>query len=462
MKSSTAFLALAAAVNASPISKREYPWDTKESLCSSKSHLLMTAEGADQLWEETGAGDELDRQIMSQWEHEVNWVFNIENALTKGSGKATMASCGVIGGTCTAMNVKSCEEHFDLYGTNDDPLLDPIGRVSYWIFQAVMGMQKKFTMLKNALIDETIVANLLIGQMVEEFGGKEDQTGDVLKWLSAAMGLGSTIGGLVPGAGDTVSTGFDIMGGIFDIIAEETAPEEIDQGSISAALAGVFSAASKQIETTMRLAAGNLRTKEGETIETFNKLPAANKYGPWIHSPITKFFNGGWFLLDEISDPVGELIRSFSGSIQPKIANNVMKAANLRLVGDKRIGSQEDCGYATGRQWMSFKDSENYCFYLMKFDEHGMHGAKWTEAGEDVYANMAKYKLGLRDPYYRAIIDCATSGEEGLNLDNLGFNNIPVCFFDLEAFFLEHNDAPECTSNMINKSCNPIKATPIE
>ncbi|KAM0229441.1 hypothetical protein ACHAPO_009985 [Fusarium lateritium] len=460
MKSSTAFLALAAAVNASPISKRDHPWDTKDGLCKDKAWLLDTPEGASQVWEETGAGDELDIQIMGQWEHEVNWLFNLEHAINNGSGNLGMSGCGLIDSTdCLPQGAPSCEEHFDKFGTSGDPLKDPIGRTSYWILQAIKGMHSKFQMLHGKLLEETLVTNLEIGQMVTDFHGNEDKTEDVLKWLSAAVGLGSTIGGLVPGAGESISTGFDIMGGVFDIIAEETKPEEIDQATISSALGAIFKATSEKLKKTMRLATGTLL--KDESPDVFNTLPASSKYGPWIHSPITKFFNGGWFLLSDRSEPVQSLINAISGNIKPKIANNVMKAANLRLVADKRIGSQEDCGYATGRQWMNLRDSESYCFYIARLDEHGVYGEKYDEAAEDIYANMAKYGLGNRDPYYRAILDCATSGAEGLNLENLGFNNIPICFFDLPAYWLERNDGPECTSNFVNKACNPTKSSPI-
>ncbi|RBR19539.1 uncharacterized protein FIESC28_05534 [Fusarium coffeatum] len=469
MKSATALLALTVVANASPISKiskregeGEWPWSTKESLCQNKAWLLRTAKGAEQVWDETGAGDELDRQLMAQWEHQKNWLTNMENEATGGvKGKFSMGGCGVIGGECSVMGIHDCEEQFDKYGTKADGSENPIGKVSYWIFQAVKGMQNKFTILRNKLVEETIVTNLLIGEMVEAFQGNEEHTEEVFKWLSAAIGLGSTVGGLIPGAGEGISTGLDIMGGIFDIIAEETKPEEIDQGTISSALADLFTKTSSQIDKTMRLATGVIDETKGETVETIDTLPSVNKYGPWIHNQVTRFFNGGWFLLDDTSKPVDVLINSITGSIKPKIANNVMKAAGLRLVADKRIANQEDCGYATGRQWMKLKDSQEYCFYIMRHKPQGMHGETWAEATEDVYVNMAKYNLQLRDPYYRAIVDCATSGQDGLDLANLGFNNIPVCFFNLEAFFIEHNDGPECNSNMINKVCNPIKATPI-
>lgn len=108
---------------------------------------------------------------------------------------------------------------------------------------------------------------------------------------------------------------------------------------------------------------------------------------------------------------------------------------------------------------MNVKGIEQYCFYLMKYEAQGMHGETWTEATEDIYGSMAEYKLGLRDPYYRAIV--ALSSKKALKLDNLGWNNFPICFFNLEAFFIEHNDGPECNSNLINKVCNPIKASAI-
>lgn len=111
-----------------------------------------------------------------------------------------MSGCGLIASTeCLPQGAESCEEHFDKYGTSGDPLKDPIGRTSYWIFQAIKGMHSKFQMLHSELVEQTIITNLQIGEMVADFQGAEDKTEDVLKWLSAAVGLGSTIGGLVPG-----------------------------------------------------------------------------------------------------------------------------------------------------------------------------------------------------------------------------------------------------------------------
>lgn len=48
-------------------------------------------------------------------------------------------------------------------------------------------------------------------------------------------------------------------------------------------------------------------------------------------------------------------LNSVYSNIQPKVANNVMKAAKFYLVADKRRTGREDCGYATGRQWMALE-----------------------------------------------------------------------------------------------------------
>jgi hypothetical protein len=244
---------------------------------------------------------------------------------------------------------------------------------------------------------------------------------------------------------------------MFSAVADKTAPEEIDTSTISGALVELFVASANQIDATLKLAVG-----KANNVEDFKALPNPKPDNDWYKSPVAKFFSTGWFLLNDDSLAVDYAIQSITENIKPKIASNVMKAANLRLVADKRIHSQEDCGTATGRQWMSLRDGEEYCFYVMRYKPFGgNYGESWTEAEEDVYTNMAKYNLGNRDPYYRAVLDCALSADKALNTDNLGFNNIPVCFFDLEAFFIDYNDAPECTSNLINKICPPVKATPI-
>ncbi|SPJ76036.1 uncharacterized protein FTOL_05767 [Fusarium torulosum] len=462
MKSTITFLAFTAAVHSSPLQKRQdgnsHIWDNVDGFCNNQAGLLRDPEGAAKVWENTTAGNELDIFIAQSWEHELNWLLNLEDNVVGGvSGGPTVGGCGTTEGSCNPLGGIDCQGQFNQYGTDKDGNEHIIGKTSYWIFQAAKGMQSKFRMLKEKLTSDTMVAGFLIPSMVKDFEGNEDQTSDVMKWLAAAVGFGGILGGSTPVAGPYISASTGILGGIFSAVADKTAPEDIDTSTISGALVELFVASANQIDATLRLAVGS-----ANSVEDFKALPNPKPDDDWYKSPVAKFFSTGWFLLNDDSLAVDYAIKSITENIKPKIANNVMKAANLRLVADKRIHSQEDCGYATGRQWMSLRDGEDYCFYVMRYKPFGgNYGESWTEAEEEVYTNMAKYNLGNRDPYYRAVLDCAVSADKALRVDNLGFNSIPVCFFDLEAFFIDHNDAPECTSNLINKICPPIKATAI-
>ncbi|KAH6954481.1 hypothetical protein DER45DRAFT_540613 [Fusarium avenaceum] len=461
MKSTISFLALAAAVHSSPLQKRQDPnghvWDNVDTFCSNQAYLLRDPAGAAQVWESTSAGNELDVFIASQWvaEHEPNWLLNLEDRVVGGvSGGATVGGCGTIQGSCNPLGGIDCKEQFNKYGVDKDGNENIIGKTSYWIFLAVKGMQAKFRMLKDKLTSDTMVAGFLIPSMVKDFEGNEDQTSDIMKWLAAAIGFGGALGGNMPVAGPYLSTGAGILGGIFSAVADKTAPEAIDTSTISGALASLFVATAGQIDSTLNLAVGG-----ATNIDDFKALPNPKPDDDWYKSPVAKFFSTGWFLLNDDSLAVDNAIKSITENIKPKIANNVMKAANLRLVADKRIHSQEECGTTTGRQWMTLREGEDYCFYIMRYKPSGgNYGESWTEAEEDVYTNMAKYNLGNRDPYYHAVLDCALSADKALQVDNLGFNSIPVCYFDLEAFFIDHK---ECNSNLINKICPPVEATPI-
>ncbi|KAI6760278.1 hypothetical protein HG530_009138 [Fusarium avenaceum] len=408
MKSTTTLLALAAAAHASPLVMRQdenqntYVWDNVDAMCKDKAWLLDTPEGAAQVWKDTAADTELDVQILTQWEHEVNWARNLENKVTGGvSGDFTLTDCGVTGTPCNPLGGMNCEDMYNKYGIDKDGNENITGKTAYWIFKAVRGLQVKFIMLQNKLRDATIMTGFSIDSMVSDFGGDQKGTEDVLKWMSAALGLGQTIAGLAPGAGTAFETASGILGGVFDIVAEEVKPEEIDTADISAALVSIFKKTGDRIDDILRLAVGNTKN-----IEDFDRLPDPTGGDPWYKSRVTKFFSTGWFLL--AND--GEVVQSAIGSITQR----------------------------SGR------------------------GGNWAEATEDVYENMAKYNLGNREPFYRGILDCALSENKDLQLDNLGFNRIPVCFFDLEAHFIDGNDDPKCNNPALNAVCDPLKTEPIQ
>lgn len=132
-------------------------------------------------------------------EHELKWLLNLEDNVVRGvSGGPTVGGSGTTEGECRPLGGMNCEHQFNKYGTDKDGNEHILGKTSYWIFQAVEGMQANFRMLKEKLTSETMVAGFSISTIVDDFQGKEDQTSDVLKWLAAAVGFGGTLGGNVP------------------------------------------------------------------------------------------------------------------------------------------------------------------------------------------------------------------------------------------------------------------------
>jgi hypothetical protein len=90
------------------------------------------------------------------------------------------------------MNNIECTQQYDTYGKDDDIL----SKNSYWIFQAAKGMHSKLKALKAKITEKTIISGLRIGQMVTDFGGNEDDTGDMVKWLASASAIGGALSGL--------------------------------------------------------------------------------------------------------------------------------------------------------------------------------------------------------------------------------------------------------------------------
>ncbi|KAF4453910.1 hypothetical protein F53441_3435 [Fusarium austroafricanum] len=458
MKSTTALLALAAVADASPlasrISKRHDVMDSKETYC--KGWDLRTAEGVDKLWDESDAGVDLELFInshpASQTDHQKNWMQNIEKVISGGGdGRSGSSGCGIIGSTCNPMGGISCQDQFDKYGKTF------IGKSSYWSFQAVKGMHSKFNELHRMLTTETIVSGLKIDQMIKDFEGSESEPGNVKGWFAAAATMGNALGGLIPG-GSAASAGLGLVGGLMSGLALE---DKKDNGAatISASLADMFKAASVKLEDTVRIATGG-----GKNDDEYNSLPAP-KWDTY-QTKIAKFFNGGWFLLDDDVETVRVTLGSITNNIQKKVANDVMKAGKLHLVADKFSGaseSREKCGFKTGRQWLPLRDGEEYCFYIMRHDQHGNGG--WAEVGDDIYKKMADFGLGDREPYYKALIDCALNKGDNDDVDtsNLVQGEIPRCFFNMPAVFVEPKGGKACGSPFDSHNCvSAKKSSPLK
>ncbi|RKL38680.1 hypothetical protein BFJ70_g6315 [Fusarium oxysporum] len=244
---------VAAAVHASPLTKRQdnkVPdvWENKDTLC--KGWVLSTPEEADRLWMETKAGNQLGFFLREQ---------------------------------PGPMNNIECTEQYEKYSTDDS-----LSKTSYWIFQAAKGMHSKFKGLKTKITEKTIISGLRIGQIVTDFGGNEDDTGDMVKWLASARTMGAALSGLSTNVGFAV--GFNILGGIFSSFGN-LKQEEIDRGTISAGLADLFEAAVDRLDETMRIVMG------GGTEDQYNALKTPNP-DPY-KKPVANFFNGSFFLLND-------------------------------------------------------------------------------------------------------------------------------------------------------------------
>ncbi|KAF4337516.1 hypothetical protein FBEOM_8614 [Fusarium beomiforme] len=451
MKSTTALLALAAVTEGSPLSSRQNPDDIfndKQKLC--KGWDLRSAEGVEKLWTDTAAGVSLDLFIKSQWEHENSWLKNLEDYVMSGTdGRSGASGCALLGSACDPLGGISCEEQFDKYGKS------VVGKNSYWNFQAVKGMHGKFAELHRQLTTETLINDLKIEQMLKDFGGADKPPSNMGGWLPAAAAMGGTIGGFVPGAGAGISAGMGILGSILSgLRLRDPIPNAAP--SIKAALADLFKAASVKLEDTLRIATGG-----GKNQDEYKSLPAPKEDN---FGPIAKFFDGGWFLLDDDIETVRVTLGSIVGNIQKKVANDVMKSSKLYLIADK-LGkdTREKCGNTPGHQWLPLPDGQEYCWYIMRNDPDKNRAGEWSEVGPDIYEKMAKFGLGDREPYYKALIDCSLNkgNKDEVDTSNLVWGQVPRCFFNMPVMFVEPDNSVGCGGPFDHQECDYRKATPI-
>ncbi|KAF4987467.1 hypothetical protein FDECE_15422 [Fusarium decemcellulare] len=448
MKLPFALLAFTAFTDASPIlSERGDPWESKETLCTWSTR---TPEEVERVWEQTAAGVQLELFIKSHWQHQNSWLKNLESVIAGPIlGQSDAAGCGVLGeSTCAPNRDMACEVQYDKFGAS------PLGSTSYWIFRAVKGAHKKFRELDRVLVVSTLMGSLSIPDLIKDLGAPEDGSEKVLTWLSAAATMGGSVGGLAPGAGTSIGAGFGFLSGLFAGLAAEAKPEDIKAGKLQDSLSKALEASRTKLKNTLRIAVGG-----GTSEEEYKSLPAPM----WdtYETNVAKFFNGGWYLLDDDAAAVTAAFESVGNNVKTKVINEVMKSVGLHLVADTRpnADTQEKCGYAPGRQWMELKDGQFYCFYLMRSYSAGYKEPDWEEAGEIVYAKMAENYLGNRDAYYRAIINCALSGGGEVDPATLVWNEVPRCYFNLPAVFVKNGVRGDCASE--KKDCGYVQATPL-
>lgn len=195
---------------------------------------------------------------------------------------------------------------------------------------------------------------------------------------------------------------------------------------MTTSLIDAFVAASGALEKTLKITTGL-----GETEEDFLTLPAPHH--DLARSKIAKFFNGGWFLLEDSSQAVQDLFASVNGNLQRKVASDIMNGAGWELIVDRRehLDNEDKCRTQRGRHWLEFKDGKFHCFYIAKVTvEDGRHSKYRAaeEASEEFYDSMAKYGFTSEEDYYKSVLDCALNGGEDKELDmsNVAFGHTPA------------------------------------
>lgn len=92
------------------------------------------------------------------------------------------------------MDGETCDEHFDKYGGS------VYDGVTYWAFQAVKGMHSKFKELNRRLTKATLINDLKIAEIIDDFGGGDDGSSSTLATISAAFTMANGMASAVPGA----------------------------------------------------------------------------------------------------------------------------------------------------------------------------------------------------------------------------------------------------------------------
>jgi hypothetical protein len=206
--------------------------------------------------------------------------------------------------------------------------------------------------------------------------------------------------------------------------SSEQEREKVQGKDIKDALADMLDSTGESLRTTLRLAMG--AAKKGEN---YDNLPASVEY-PGTTSPVAKFFESGWWLVETDSGPVESIVDDMKVNLRRKVANNILKAAKYYLVANLNVERAADCG-DQGRQWLNY-DGTGYCFHLLKVEGNPHSKPIWSEPDADFYnVKMHNHHLGQRETYYKAILDCHKNGNSNKELEAGDITKPTRCFFNL-------------------------------
>lgn len=281
------------------------------------------------------------------------------------------------------------------------------------MFRAVEGLHSKLQALKGALVDATIINGLNIPEMLEEFEAAEPDPSEIFKWASFALSMGSTITGAIGGPAKPVEIVLNLASNVMD--AFEPDDPESDLANVTSALSSVYKAAAKGLEDMLWAATGH-----GDE-EDYEKLPAP--VDDTFETDIARFFNGGFWLLDDDTDIFQNIKNNTEDNIRYKLVDIALKAAEYHLFSDQRV-AEEDCN-RKGHQWMLFQ-GEHSCFSLFQAFEGHYRGAS-----EEIYDLMEKWGIPDRLTYYTFLNECAATGGDEIKSGVTGHLGVPTCFVNV-------------------------------
>lgn len=281
------------------------------------------------------------------------------------------------------------------------------------MFRAVEGLHSKLQALKGALVDATIISGLDIPTMLEEFEAAEPDPSEVFKWVSFALSIGSSITGLIGGPAEPVGVAMDIAATIIDAV--EPDDPESDLANVTSALSSVYEATSKGLGKMLWVATGH------GTKQDYYELPAP--VDDTFETDIARFFNGGFWLLDDDVDIIRDMRDNMEANIKYKLVDIALKAAEYQLFSDQRV-TEEECD-RKGQQWMLFQ-GEHSCFSLFQpFEDH------YRGASEEIYDLMEKWGIPDRLTYYTFLNECAATGGDEIKSGVTGHLGVPTCFVNV-------------------------------
>lgn len=117
--------------------------------------------------------------------------------LDEDGGRSDASGCSSIAGHCDPAEGVSCHEFVERAEANGRE--EWFIRDSYWVLQSVKGMHSKFGELSRLMTKDTLVAGFRIPEMIEAFSGSNENAAEALTWIAAAIGMGGTAAGTLPG-----------------------------------------------------------------------------------------------------------------------------------------------------------------------------------------------------------------------------------------------------------------------